>query len=492
MQLTFKAFCAPMGNTNRFPMRKTQYRILFLVLLALAFSNALQSFAQSGKTYYLAPASMGGSDGNSGASSGSPWLTPNHSVNCGDTVIALPSAGYVSGNFNSGKWGTVNCPGGSNVAMLECQSFDACKITSTNQGIYVDKSYWGVSGWEVTIASGAPGFCFGAAPNYTTQATVHHIVFADNVANGCQAGGFVSFNVGSRASVDYLTIVGNIVYNAIQGPAQCFNGISVFQPIQSDSASGTHIYVANNYVWGNYQHNPCGGVQAWGGDGIIFDTFDGSQGVGSPYGAQAMIDNNMTIGNGGHGIEVQNNIAGGQHAPIYVRRNTSWGNELDTAQQNNNLCAEVLVNSGYNVQVEYNLVSTQGAKACAGNSNGLFALSAYNVNGSVWVYNNFAYGHSGQNTWVWDGGSFVYDGNNTLNQDPSFKGPYVPSAPACNGTGTTTNCMNNVVQAFKAQNTAANGAGYQPPTSFHYDPMFPQWVCNVNLPSGLITRGCGG
>jgi len=81
-------------------------------------------------TYYLATAAADGSDSNNGTSASTPWLTPNHAVICGDVVLA--SAGTNSaGNFSYGKWGTVTCAGGNNIAWLKCVTFDACKFTVT-------------------------------------------------------------------------------------------------------------------------------------------------------------------------------------------------------------------------------------------------------------------------------------------------------------------------------------------------------------------------
>ena len=441
-----------------------------------------------GTTYYLAPAADGGNDYNNGLSYNSPWLSPNHSLYCGDVILARPSQSYNSNDFNSGHWGNVSCPSGNNVAWLQCATFDACKIWSSNEGINVDHSFWGVQGWDVTVADGTNGFCFGAAPSYSHWTNIHHIIFANNIANGCQAGGFSTYNLGN-SGVDYVAIVGNIAYNAIKGSAQCYNAISIYQPVQWDWVSGTHIYVADNITWGNFQPYYCGGVQAWGGDGIIFDTFDGSgTWLPYPYGAQAVAQNNIAISNGGHGLEVQNNVRGSWHAPIYLANNTSWGNEIDYNQQPNHLCAEVLLNSVYNLQERFDLAATRSSTECAGNP--IYALSAYNVNGSVWSYGNFAFGYNGQNTFKWAFATFVYDLSNTLGQDPYFQNPYTPSAPYCSGTGNVANCMGWLMSNFTPIITSAKWRGHQWPGIKPYDPLFPRWLCNVNIPAGLIAKGC--
>jgi hypothetical protein len=442
----------------------------------------------TGNTYYLAPAANGGNDANSGSSPSSPWLSPKHNLNCGDVIIAADSTSYDAKNFNTGHWGNVSCPNANNVAWLQCATFDGCKISSTEEGIYVDRSFWGVQGWEVTTSDTSNGFCFAAAPSYPSGSSIHHIIFTDNIANGCQAGGIVTFNVGD-SGVDYITIAGNIVYKAIQGSAECYNGISIFQPVQSDAAPGTHIYVADNFAWGNSQPSVCGGVQAWGGDGIIFDTFDGSgSGLPNPYAAQAVIQNNIVIGNGGHGIEIQNNVRGSVHSPIYIAYNTSWGNEIDNNQQQNNLCAEVLLNSAYSVNESYNLVETSSPTQCAGNR--IYALSAYNVNGTVSASNNFAFGYNGQNTFEWAAGTFVYNSNNVLGQNASFQNAYTPGAPSCGGTGDVANCMGWLTSNFSPTNTAAASLGHQLPGNTSTDALYPQWLCGVTLPTGLLRTGC--
>ncbi len=458
-------------------------RMMALLILLCCCPAAL--FAH---TYYLAPASLGGNDSNNGANVGKPWLSPNHSLACGDVIIALASTSYNSYYFNSGHWGTVSCPSGNNVAWLKCETFDGCKMYSNIEGMYVDRSFWGVQGFEVNIWGGTSGFCFGTGPSSSNPQNIHHIVFANNIANGCMGGGFSSFNRGTKG-VDYFSVVGNIAYNSIGGSDQCYSAISVYQPVQSDWVAGTHIYIAGNFAWGNYQHNPCGGVQAWGGDGLIFDTLDGTEGVGTVYQGQVVAENNITIGNGGHGIEVQNNVAGSTHAPVILSNNTVWGNERMSTMQNAPLCSEVLLNSAYNVQERWNLVATASQKACV--SNPTYALSAYTVNATVWSYGNFAFGFNNQNLWVWNASGFGYDSSNVTGVNPNLSNPYVPGAPSCGGAGNVTSCMQYVVNNVKPTNSIATYAGYhQPSSSPGYAPLFPAWLCNANLPAGIVTKPC--
>jgi hypothetical protein len=445
-----------------------------------------------GTTYYLATAADGGNDSNNGLSASAPWLTPNHSLNCGDVILAAASAVYSSANFETGNWGTVNCPTGNNVAWLKCATFDACKITASSgqPGFYVDQSYWGIQGWEVTT-SGTANWCFGAAPNYSKPVEIHHIIFANNVANGCQQGGFVSFNQKRAASVDYLAIVGNIAYNAAQNGSNCYSGISIYQPIQSDSLAGTHIYVAGNFSYGNFDAHPCAGGTPSDGEGIIFDTFDGDQGgLPSPYAAQAVADNNILVANGGRGLEAGNNSLGkAPFASIYFRHNTVWGNNGDL-NQSSNFCGEVFFQATVNTRATFNMAVTNATNGCGANP-----IYAYFVGGSATTTDqldqNWGYAASGTSKAAVDSAGFSYGANNILGETPSFANPVAPGAPNCGTYSSVPACMATVIANFTPTNAAAVRYGYQTPSSTQVsDPLFPKWLCNVNLPSGLVTLGC--
>ena len=447
--------------------------------------------SSTGVTYFLAPRSAGGSDSNSGLSASEPWLSPNHELNCGDVIQAAASTAYDSAEFGSGKWGTVTCPNKNNVAWLQCATFDGCKIYSTNQGIYVDHSFWGVQGWEVTVSAPGNGFCFGAAPEWSNPVEVHHIIFANNVANGCQEGGFSVFNVNKTASVDYLTIVGNIAYNAAQSSVHCYSGIDIFQPIQSDSIAGTHIYIAGNFSYGNLDPYPCAGTLPTDGEGIILDTLDGSEGgIATPFAAQTVVENIFLVANGGRGFEVQNNLAGSQHSNIYSRHNTIVGNNTDPHEVDM-FCGEVLLLDTSNTQIYSNIVVSNRTYGCGGYP--VHAFAAYIANSTDQVYDNFAYGLSGEPEIASTSGAFTYSTTNTLGVSPSFvsEGSSM-RVQACSGTASNVSaCMSTMIANFTSTAGAAGGMGYQAPSSTPIsDPLFPQWLCNVKLPQGLITMGC--
>jgi serralysin len=350
----------------------------------------------------------------------------------------------------------------------------------------INNSYWGVQGWVLSATTAATyGACIKAYPTGST--TIHHIIMANNVANGCQDNGFTSSNNGSTSSVDYLAIIGNVVYNAAQSSTECYSGISINQPMQSDSAPGTHIFVAGNFSYANFDSPAasCGGHPT-DGEGIIFDTFDNQLGGSStPYAAQALAENNMLIGNGGRGLQVvDNNLA--THATVYIRNNTIWGNNRDTNQSATE-CGELTIQNDSTTIATNNLIATSSATGCGAYP--ISAISEISSDATNQIDSNFAYAVNGQNAEVY-GGGFTY-GANTLGVNPNFTNPVVPGAPSCGSASSVPNCMASVVANFTPKTASAVGYGYQIPSSTPVaDPLFPQWLCSVNLPAGLVTLGC--
>jgi hypothetical protein len=440
-------------------------------------------------TYYLSPT---GSDSNNGTSSTTPWLTPNHVINCGDVIIASASTSYSARNFASGKWGTVTCPTGNNVAWLKCTSFDACKISVTSgtlDGMRVSASYWGVQGWEVSNAAGgrAGGSCFTAVPA-TQTVTIHHIIFANDIANVCPLGGFGSGPYGN-ASVDYFVVVGNIAYGAGTSNTYCGSGISAYEPVASDSLKGTHIYVAGNFSFSNINPSGC-----YDGNGIIFDTFDGDQtSIPSPYSQQGVIDNNITVSNGGVGVRVEYNNAGAgpNHAHIYVRHNTMWNNSIASNQRGNPSCGELQLYKTENTEVFLNLASTN-QRGCYGNiSHPEYAYSVDHADSSSVVYQNVGWSPAGFYSQSTTSTGFSFGSNNLFGTNPALANPMTPGPPKCQSYLSVTSCMQTVIANFAPATTSAAGYGYGVPNPHQiYDALFPQWLCNVNLPAGLVTMGC--
>jgi hypothetical protein len=470
--------------------RIKKYFVASLLLLISSFSLAQTSHPASaatkvsssarratGNTYYLATEADGGSDTHHGLSPLAPWLTPNHPVECGDVILAAPSKNYSASNFLL-NFGVVQCPGSGGVAWLKCATFDGCKITSGGTGMWVNQSHWGIQGWEITTTGGFFSPCFYASPSDAQSLTIHHIVFANDIANGCYGSGFAISNQ-DKVGVDYYAVVGSIIYDSVKGNTACFSGMNIAAPVPSDTLPGTHIYVGGVFSWNNFEPIRCNGGPPTDGEGIVIDTLDAVS-----YNQQVVIENNISFLNGSSGIRVGVSTK----AQIHIQNNTVYGNNRDT-HLGKGECGEIASQSSNNVNVSRNLIKANTAMGCGGSPNyALFVQAPYL--GNVFD-NNFAYSAAGNN--VGQSGGFEFGAANKFGADPAFANPPIknPGAPNCSRSASVSACMTPMIIGFTAKNPAAKGFGYQVPGSKStYAPLFPKWLCSVNLPNGLVTLGC--
>jgi hypothetical protein len=449
-------------------MKKFSLTFLFVLLASPAWAT----------TYFLAPASAGGNDSNNGLSGGAPWLTPNHSVNCGDVILAAASTSYVYSNFNY-NWGTVTCPAGNNVAWLKCAAFDACKITVSvgglsNHGMSINNSYWGVQGWEVTVTNG--GACFNT---YATSHSIHHIIFANNVCNGADGGAFDnSANLGSGYADDYWVAVGNIAYNSVRTALTCDSAFDIIQVLKSDSVAGTHIYIAGNFVWSNVEGS-CSGGSPTDGEGVILDTLSQYN-----YDQQIAVENNIFVANGGRAVQPYLS----PNAPIYIKHNTTYHNNSQNATSSN--CGEIQIALSSHTSVTNNLAQAPTNTPCNG-SGPVYAYYVQSGDSTDAVTSNWGYSPLGDHAGSSSSSGFSFGSSNVLGSNPNFANPVDPGAPSCGNATSVPNCMATVIANFTPQTPAATAYGYQSPSAVEVsNQLFPQWLCNVNLPAGLVTMGC--
>jgi hypothetical protein len=430
-------------------------------------------------TYYMSPS---GSDSNSGTSSGSPWATPNHSIACGTTISA--AAGAYGTALGFGNWGTVTgCGSGSseNIAAVVCATPFACTVslTSGSPGVGITASNWGVFGFVAT-ATGGTASCFEAYP--LGGSTIHHIVFGNDIANGCNSAGFSSPPNGS-AGVDYFNVVGSISYNGSQESSECGSGISIWEPVQSDTLAGTHIYISQTFDWHNVNPNPCAGTPPTDGEGIIFDTWDANS-----YAQQGVMENNISLYNGNTGLRVDSTTL----AHTFILNNTAYANAQDSAMVSSEF-GEIFLQEDNNATASKNIVQPT-VNTVGGYPVYTYGLSFYSAGspGTNTVSNNQGYSSFGNDTncqGTCTGFTFG-PGNTTTN--PSFTSApgSVPSAPSCSSYATVPACMAALITDLTPTNGNASW-GYQPVSgSVVSDPYFPAWLCNVTQLSGLVTRGC--
>lgn len=438
------------------------------------------SLPASATHYFIAPAGGGGSDSNNGLSSGAPFLSPNHAFNCGDDISAAVGS-YSATNFGSGKWGTVTCAANNNVVMINCATFDACKISVTsNFGMWISTSYWGINGWEIA-ETGDNGLCFGVGP--VGASTIHHIIVVNSVCNG-GANGFSAFSENSTTSFDYVAFIGDIAWNATQSTLLGNSGFTMYEPIKSDSLPGTHLYIGNSFSFDNLST-----VFAFDGNGIVLDDFGNGQSGGAAYNQASLVENNVSVWNGGYGIATTGN--GSASAKMYFRNNTSAHNLTD-GTTSTTTCGDMTLLVTSLAEMYGNLIQTLGATACSGPTTA-YGIAVNGADATDHVYNNYIYSAAGNNTVIVSSPGFAYGPTNTTGTNPAFANVADPGQPSCTGKVNTLDCMSTVIANYTPATAAAKAFGYQgsvTPTTQTYDPLFPQWLCNVTLPSGLITMHC--
>lgn len=120
---------------------------------------------------------------------------------------------------------------------------------------------------------------------------------------------------------DYYTIMHNTVHDCAKSWSGNSSGITIYEPIASDSRSGFHNVISYNVSYNNSNPPPKG----TDGNGISMDDTQHSQSDHIPYTSQTLIEENLTYNNGGSGIRV------GYSSGVLVRNNTSYWNESITS-----------------------------------------------------------------------------------------------------------------------------------------------------------------
>ena len=217
----------------------------------------------------------------------------------------------------------------------------------------------------------------------------NHVTIQNNYVHDCGCNGV------SAREGDYLTIARNVLRdNAKTSPYNC-SGVSIYQPIALDNAPGFHIVVRQNVAFENecrLPFSPQGIPIPTDGNGIILDDFNWTQGVGTPYTPETLVENNLTFHNGGAGIKTY------EVANATLRNNTAYHNNYVLSEHT--LVAGELTFQGYSGTLKvYNNVAQQPY----GQSSLALSAEDFGRGGSIATHTN-----------VWIGGSFHQGGS--LNQ----------------------------------------------------------------------------
>jgi hypothetical protein len=220
-------------------------------------------------TFYLSPTGSGTT-----CSQASPCAnTTARATVCGDVWVALNGTTYNPTNFDptetgTEEWGTVGtCPsrtggidglGGINAAVVMCQSYLGCSFSvaanTTKYDMYVDQSHWSIQGFDFTNPTGdGAGGCLGFGPTSASVTTVAYVSAINNRAANCPllgigSGGYPGVNT---IGVDEQAYIGNIIFNAAQSADFCGSGLPINIPSNFDAAAGTHVFITQNFSYGN-------------------------------------------------------------------------------------------------------------------------------------------------------------------------------------------------------------------------------------------------
>lgn len=523
-----------------------------LPTFVLPSGSTLKFMAATGCDHNTGTAATGGDSGACSGSAGQvgPWATPNHTMNCGEAIVA--SAGTYNGDFST--WGSVsNCPsttggidgiGGVYAASLVCgASLSGCLIncatgacnsfgSGSSSAMNVSASSWAVEGWKA-IGNGQNHLAFTANGCTGTATTViHHIAFindwSENAAVGFGAEG-CGLTVGG---VDEFAVVGTLSHNS-NLIAICDSAIVDVAPHNNDASAGTHVFIAGNFAYGNLNNPPC---TVSDGEGILLDTFDEFG-----YTGESDVENNVVYHNSWAGIHVFQQSFVSSTLTMNIHHNTVFGDMVCPDFQpgsTGEINYQINGNFPWTINTYDNIARTDESTqpygtspACASTSiDHPYAMAALLNPGTNPVINTGGTGLqnvffatsgvcdnspncAGSNSVIWfNNGTFS---TNTYS-DPLFTNTTDLLAnwigvPSCTGTDVAS-CMgwNNASQTAAALTPIADlvptgsgtsGKGYQPPGPCAPNSLYPTWLKGIvylqwdgtklTENAGLITKPCG-
>ncbi|MGI4755805.1 MAG: hypothetical protein ACRYGF_03040, partial [Janthinobacterium lividum] len=153
-------------------------------------------------------------------------------------------------------------------------------------------------------------------------------------------------------------------------------------------------------------------------------------------------------------------------------------------------------NSRQNINVNTQMFSNLSAVSSTGKVPGCGGNPAYayfvgNVDATTVLYGNAGYSPMNNNIGMGGLTTGFTPGTNVFGSNPGFANPVQPPAPACAGSASVIACMAQVISDFTPTNVLLRTFGYHAPSALPiYDPLFPKWLCNPNVPAGLTTMGC--
>ena len=297
---------------------KMRTRVVSLLLgLAALGASVIEAPVAMATEYYVSPTGVNSNPGTEALPFGSIQWAANISTP-GDTTFVR--GGTYSETFHAGASIVIRNDGTANdwINFRAYPGETPVIDHSTYAGFLVLGNYVGIDGFEVTTTTGinnpgqpedglnwgsgisVPGDYQFAGPLFENKRP-HHVKITNNHIYGMGGSGVTA------TKSDYLHIEGNVVHdNSFFNPNQS-SGISLFQLVDHDTASGYHNIIRGNTSYSNENTvAPSGGGNRTDGNGIIIDDGRNEQ-FNSTYPAytgSTLIENNVLFDNGGKGVNV--------------------------------------------------------------------------------------------------------------------------------------------------------------------------------------------
>lgn len=300
-------------------------------------------------TYYV---STTGNDSTGTGAIGNEWASCNHAVNAEDYILWEDGTYTLSAN---NRFQPIKSRG-----RLHCwaQNFGKAVITNSEAhgAFWIWVSNIDLEGFDLT-ATGTTASCVRIQP--IAAGTLRNIKVANNICRSAFYGCISTVaDTGDLTGEDYLYIENNICYNGAQSGGSTYtSGIDLDGIQNADSATGFHIHIRGNLVYGNQNTNATS--THTDGQGIILDRLDGSDTGLAAYTQAILIADNYGFANGGPCIKVYKNPS----APVTIKNNLCWANVQDPKYSGT--VAEIAVDTSNNVTTTNNSVATNQNLCCA-------------------------------------------------------------------------------------------------------------------------------
>lgn len=355
----------------------------------------------TGKRYYVSDAS--GSDANTGLSSTAPFKTINAGQNAalpGDTVFIM-NGSYVpattiqllkSGtadkyitykaypghtpkfSFSGSLWNAISI--NASYIVLEGIEFQGNNQNLTYNGAlasFNDKQAGGTNN-DLYATYNMNGISIGGPR--TESKFPHHVVIRNCSVHDFPGGGL------NAIQTDYVTFEGNAVYNNAWYMMYGGSGISILTPFDSDANTGYKNIVRNNSCFNNKTTIPWIGLtpaRLSDGNGIIIDVNVrpyGSTATDKPYNGRTLVENNLSVNNGGSGIHAY------EAAHVDIINNTTYNNAQIMVDY-----ADLYANTCNDVKIMNNVIYAKPGGKCNSNNKNTNVTYDYNIyfNGSTAV-----------------------------------------------------------------------------------------------------------